>query len=361
MSVFIKRNRPSVRNYPIGYKMRKAQGQVGIEVEVEGNWFRKGGESDDEEECDNGNLPDYWCYHHDGSLRGEDNAEYVLRRPIPFDKVGEAVDSLWQMFKEDNTVLTESNRTSVHVHLNIQQFHLNRLCSLLALYLSVEEVLTAWCGESRVGNLFCLRTKDAPAILSRMREYFRENGEVRFSDGMHYAGINPQAIHKLGSVEIRTLRGATEPELIKKWVAILERLYTLSEAFPDPRSICDAFSANGPSGFFMEILGEHANTVASECGYNTEQLNNALYDGIRAAQELCYACDWDAFVPTKIKIDPFQRVIEDPQDDPSYQGMSVSQALGAIPHTPMPISPIDWAMLNQLNVEDYEEVVDHDD
>jgi len=290
--------------------MRLKAGLVGIEVEVEGNHFRKG-DSDlsDDEEGEFSPIPIPWVYHHDGSLRGEDNAEYVLRNPIQFEEVGPALGTLWDMFDKDGTVLSESNRTSVHVHLNVQEFYLNRLCSVLALYFSVEELLTAWCGETRVGNLFCLRVKDAPAIITRLKEYFKTNGSYKFSDGMHYAGLNPQAIQKLGSVEIRTLRGVTTPDVIEKWVSILERLYKLSEEYPDPRKICDVFSAHGPQGYLCEVLGEHAFEVMEFSGYTNEQINNALYEGIRAAQELCYSCDWSMFSPIKVKTDPFRRKI----------------------------------------------------
>src|SRR3546814_5069288 len=119
------------------------------------------------------------------------------------------------MFKECGSVLEESNRTSVHVHLNVQEFHLNRLCSFMALYFSVEEILTAWCGENRIGNMFCLRAKDAYGIVTNIKRFLQdENRGATFSDGLHYSGLNAQALQIFVSVEIRSLRGATEPQII---------------------------------------------------------------------------------------------------------------------------------------------------
>src|SRR3546814_8609236 len=89
--------------------------------------------------------------------------------------------------------------------LNVQRFHLNRLCSFFSLYFLVEELLTAWCGEHRVGNLFCLRAKDAPAIVSEIKKTL-QNEKIYFHAGMHYAGLNAGAITKFGSVEIQSLR-----------------------------------------------------------------------------------------------------------------------------------------------------------
>src|SRR5690606_38923194 len=117
---------------------------------------------------------------------------------------------------------------SVHVHLNCQNFLINRLASFSALYFVLEEVLTEWCGEYRVGNLFCLRTKDAPAIVENLIDFIKADGGISFSNGLHYSGFNISALRKFGSIEIRTMRGTDNKELIQEWINILERLYVLS-------------------------------------------------------------------------------------------------------------------------------------
>ena len=198
---------------------RKTLRKVGLEIEVEGNCFPKSDAefNDDEELLDESELIPYqWRYTHDGSLRGYDNAEYVLVKPLEFDQVDGAVDDLWQMFKDYGSKLDESNRTSVHVHLNVQEFRLNRLCAFAGLWFCVEDLLTRWCGDHRVGNMFCLRGSDAPAIVSKLRKLVTK-GDIRGisnDDGLHYAGFNTQALSKFGSIEIRTLRGATDPTVI---------------------------------------------------------------------------------------------------------------------------------------------------
>ena len=160
-SVFVSNKSDKINGYTIQSITRgkPCNGDVGIEIEVEGNKFPK----------EHSQLPSVWEYKHDGSLRGQDNAEYVTRGPIPFNNVAEACNQLWDTFTGFGSVLDVSNRTSVHVHLNVGNFHLNRLASFAALYFSVEEVLTNWCGEHREGNLFCLRVKDAPNILSSLK------------------------------------------------------------------------------------------------------------------------------------------------------------------------------------------------
>lgn len=273
------------------------KGDVGIEIEVEGrNLIRST------------NTPKPWIYERDGSLRGEDNGEYVLSAPIPFDQVDEKVDALFKAFSENNTVLADSNRTSVHVHVNVGNFYFNRLTSLMALWYMSEDWLTHWCGEYRVGNLFCLRAKDSPAIIDGIRRYLGSGGKDNvFHDGYKYTALNPVAIKKYNSLEFRTLRGVREPEPIKQWVKIIRKLYDASERFKDPRGICEDFSMMGPEEFARSIFEELFDSLYNESPLPSSQLNDSLYEGIRFAQDLCYVRDWSDFNPVAFRKDPFLR------------------------------------------------------
>lgn len=274
-------------------------GQVGIEIEVEGKHLPN-----------QDLMPKHWRATHDGSLRGQECLEYVLARPLPFDDIPEALNALWHVFKEKKSVFDDSNRTSVHVHLNFQKFHLTRMASFCAMYFTLEEVLTQWCGDHRVGNLFCLRAKDAPAIVSRIKKFIQADGDYQFGDFMKYSGLNPYALRKYGSMEVRTLRGCSEPDVILSWVAILRRIYELSADFTDPRKVCELFSGRGPTGFFEEILGPMAMIVRSGVPFNNEEIEDSLYRGIRLAQDICYCRDWDLYKPVDVKDDPFGRSIK---------------------------------------------------
>src|SRR5690606_37717057 len=155
-------------------------------------------------------IPKAWCYHKDHSLRGDENAEYVLRKPRTFKEARGDVADLFEMFKKAESRLDESNRTSIHVHLNFQNLFLNNLASFLALWYSLEEILTEYCGDHRVGNLFCLRAKDAPALPLDAREFIASECQTNLDEFVHhYAGLNLSSLNKFGSVEIRTMRGLT--------------------------------------------------------------------------------------------------------------------------------------------------------
>jgi len=298
----------------LGYSTKRIKkGDIGLEVEVEGNCFPKEEEVFEEDEgydtVRHELIPDQWNYVHDGSLRGQDNAEYVLVDPIMFDEVPKALSDLWDMFETYGSVLDDSNRTSVHVHLNALTWHVNRVCAFTSMYVALEEVLTNWCGDHRVGNLFCLRAKDAPGIISKARSFFC-NGQLNaLDDGLHYAGLNLNALLRHGSIEVRTMRGVRDPEIIQVWVDVLRNIYELSGQFPDPRAICETFSGGGSSRFASMVLGQHSNRILSECGLTSSQVNESVRQGVRMAQRLCYARDWGSFKPSNVEADPFGRKI----------------------------------------------------
>lgn len=286
--------------------LRTTKGDVGLEIEVEGNKFPKHA-YEGYDPVDPHLIPKAWVYHRDGSLRGQDNAEYVFKKPLSFNDVQKEVEGLWTMFKDYGTVLDDSNRTSVHVHLNAQNFYLNRLCAFMCLYFSVEELLTAWCGEHRVGNLFCLRAKDAPGIITELKKFFQHNGRYHFSSGMHYAGLNASSLERFGSVEVRTLRGCKDPQEIIQWVQILQRLYELSEEFLDPRQVIEGFSGEGYMGYLERVLGPHMSNVMNNVKMSYTEIRDSLYEGIRLAQDLSYCLPWENMDYTVITPDPFGR------------------------------------------------------
>lgn len=131
-------------------------GRFGIEIEVEGQ-----------------NLPPaipYFKRVADHSLRGE-SAEYVFDKPLNLDQVHKAMDAF--IFYMNGVKVDDSDRTSVHVHLNVQQWTVKRVFTFFMLYAMFEEFLVKFCGESRENNLFCLRLKDAEGLILTLGRAFK--------------------------------------------------------------------------------------------------------------------------------------------------------------------------------------------
>jgi hypothetical protein len=300
--VFLKKKSRAGHDYVVSETLGKrlCEEDVGIEIEVEGRHLIQS------------NSVQGWGYHRDGSLRGRENAEYVLNNPIKFDEVDTYVDRLFDALVANGAVLDNSNRTSVHVHLNATTFYSNRVTAFMALWFTFEELLTEWCGEHRVGNLFCLRAKDAQAIITAACRYVSSNGEVVPGDNFHYAALNLNALSKFGSIEVRTLRGVNDREILKTWVKILRKLYDASANYEDPRKIVENFSGEGPIAFMEDLFREHSYTIRQGCGMSEEQIRNSLYEGIRFAQDIVFSRDWSTFNPVKIERDVFGRKMKKP-------------------------------------------------
>jgi len=86
------------------FRGERVRGDVGVEIEVEGN-----------------NLPQYdldgWRVEHDGSLRGE-SAEYVFGRPRYVNEAKAFVDELCKTLEPCD--IQDSGRGGIHVHVNIR-------------------------------------------------------------------------------------------------------------------------------------------------------------------------------------------------------------------------------------------------
>lgn len=302
MKVFVNKPKKTKIDYRVVTVMglKEVDGDVGIEIECEGNKFPKNRRDNPGDA-----LPKGWDYHKDGSLRGADNAEYVLSRPVKFEELPKKVGDLWGCLEKYGTVLDVSRRTSVHVHLNCQQFTMSRVTSFMALLYATENILAEYAGDHRVGNLFCLRAVDASGILRQAQYFITNNMSWHFPEGMHYSGVNLESLAKFGSIEVRYLRGVVSEDAILEWVELLRRVYDASARFPDPRDVCVAFSAEGPLGFLDLIYGDLTENLCKGSGMSRDQIEESLLTGIRFAQDLCYLHDWDCFATEQR--DPFNR------------------------------------------------------
>jgi hypothetical protein len=326
----------------------KIEGTYGIEIEVEGV-----------------NLPSVspktllkagWVQKKDGSLRGQENAEYVFEGPASFEESVKRLKFLWNKFQEAGTIFDDSNRTSVHVHVNCQDFYLDRLASFGILWFSVEDILTEFCGDHRVGNLFCLRASDAPAIITHFCEFLQTGPDCFITDNLHYAGFNLEALQKFGSIEIRTLRGTADLSVITFWLKIIDRLYTLSEQWDDPRLLVSQFSALGPQGFFNMIFGDLApellRNLPPHC--TNQWISDSMYDSIRRVQPVAYCVDWDVYVKLPICEDPFERGAERPRpffDLKNFKSLTAPASSYTVPE------PLDLYDLEEPNNYDDDEEV----
>lgn len=248
--------------------LNKTTGEVGIEVEIEGE-----------------NLPQriasWWRVTADGSLRGE-ALEYVLAEPVDRAYVADALKTLEDAFKRKKSTVFDTGRAGTHVHLNIQNLSPTVLRNLIAIYLILEEPLVNWCGKGRVGNLFCLRAKDAEAITNLLINNMKWDDWNFQPNVCKYASLNLSAIPRYGSVEFRSMRSTLDSGVLKTWVDMLLKVKDAAASFESPQGIVQTLSGEGQLRFLNMIMGEYDDLLMCP---NIEQ---RMLNGARIVQNWAY-------------------------------------------------------------------------
>lgn len=254
--------------------------EIGIEIEVEGRGLPRNGLTG-------------WAIHEDGSLRGE-SAEYVFRNPEPRAMVPTRLQLLDAKLREVNAVVNQSYRTSVHVHMNARNLLIKQIYNWIMLYVICEDILGEFAGNERIGNLFCLRAKDAQYFLEQLRQAIeRDNITLLRSDNLRYSAVNPLALFNHGSLEFRALRGTTDIEVIQQWVNLLTAIKDAATNFENPIQIVQSFSERGADGFAQNIF-ERSQIDLFGRGWQEK-----LHNGVQLIQHIAYTHDWVYEGPAK--------------------------------------------------------------
>lgn len=263
----------------IFYTGNDYRGEVGLEVEVEGQNLLK-------------ELPSYWKNPGDNSLRGE-SAEYVLIHPCKRNSVRRFLKYLKDRLDKHKSVINESLRTSVHVHLNMSSHTMVQCYNLIVLYLIFEDLLTNIAGPARVGNMFCLRARDAEyfidilAKIARTRQFSTERDGIADPERLRYTAVNICAITKFNSLEFRALRGTVDPDTITEWVNLLLALKDAALSYAKPDDILADMSRLGAANFLRKIFPAFHKLFSKQDGWE-----RTMWDAARLVQNVVYASDW---------------------------------------------------------------------
>jgi len=245
----------------------KQAGEVGIEIEMEGTRLTDFNST-------------FWKYKNDGSLRGN-SIEYVLRAPCKRDAVESRLVHLQR--KVSQASLRPSDRTAVHIHLNVQDFNTLEVINFALLYLVLEDVMLSYCGELREGNLFCLRAKDAEFIIHVLIQARRNYDIDVFSqEGLRYASLNLSAVRRYGSMEFRALPSSKMFIDVLPWAQMLLKIKDKSREFVNPWEIIEGFSSSGEKMFISSIMEEHTALLMPHVK------PGILMEGVRRIQDVAY-------------------------------------------------------------------------
>lgn len=250
--------------------VRKKTGDVGIEIEMEGNhaFPIEVGPS--------------WRYEEDGSLRGY-SCEYVLKRPHKIENVPKLLSRLKKRLKEFGSNINYSERAGVHVHVNVQEMTETELYHFALTYYCLETTLMNFCGPNRVGNHFCLRAKDAEYVLLVLKRAVKRNLGHLEDERIRYASMNFNSLFKYGSLEFRGMETLPSLEKIEDFCHILLRLRDYSMGKEDFTSIPFDISGLSPLGWARQVLGEELFKLVK-----TPDMEQNIMEDCRFVQDLFY-------------------------------------------------------------------------
>lgn len=190
------------KEYPFEstYKLVDRNTYLGIEVEIENvRHFRR--------------TSPYWHMIEDGSLRNY-GKEFVS---LPI-KAWRAEQALNTLFADLNSDIEFTERTSVHIHMNIRTLTIPQLETLILTYIVFERALFNFIGEDRYNNIFCVPIIETQFGSNLSNLITRK--QLAFN-WQKYTAMNALPIWDKGTLEFRHLGGTKDIKKILTWINIL--------------------------------------------------------------------------------------------------------------------------------------------
>jgi len=192
-----------------------------------------------------------------------------------------------------------SNRTSVHVHVNLLDSTIPEIKAFVLLYLCFERLLYAVAGGDRDKSIFCVPLTHA-GYVSRLSQVFAVPDED-VMELMHvikhwhkYTGFNLLCLSQKGTAEFRHLPGTLNVKTISNWIALITCIKDISKTQEYTVWLKEITALNTNSqydGFIQKVFGEHAITF-----FKISNFSNLMEKDISHIKE--------CFIPNEnIKID----------------------------------------------------------
>lgn len=241
----------------------------GIELEIENLPRFSDGERWDD--------PD-WDIKTDGSLRN--NGYEFVSSPLPLKHVHTALKRAIDKIKP--TKESYSERTSVHVHVNMRGTTVDNVKSFCLLYLAVENLLFHYVNPERQKNIFCVPLSSFDSSNSFFGLFDKQ--VFRLSNAWSkYSALNLLPLSSFGTLEFRHMQGTDDVEYINQWVEFINCLREACVAKDFAAWQTHVFSLNSSSEYetLIEIVfKEHAHMLLRD----VDNIKQMMYGNILKAK-----------------------------------------------------------------------------
>lgn len=177
-----------------------------------------------------------WLVDRDPSLRGEDAYEYKTTFGQNGAEIVNAITAFCDRVavhrKDHPDRFQFSERTSVHIHVDVRQYSLQELAALVSLYILFERGLFRIAGQSRSNNIFCVPVRNMTTLgaYKSMLDYL--------SHWEKYSALNLRTTRQFGTVEYRHMEGNADLPKILQWLLCIACLQYAALWFP-PKVLTD--------------------------------------------------------------------------------------------------------------------------
>jgi len=245
--------------------------RIGIEIELEG-------------------VPDsnynftLWSTTNDHSLRG--NGLELITPPIHGDSVIEALKELDSFVhsRPHEPLITE--RTGVHIHVDVRGFSVVSLHKLIVLYVIFEDLFFRHCSSSRIHSPYCIPISECDSLLTSISNAItsedRRALELLFANYPKYSALNLRPIMYQGSIEFRAHEGTIDTASIMQWINLI--LCIKDYAVTSTRTIQTIIDMT--CGDLQLLLSEVFNDTLTTT--LTSDITRGIQSGARIAQETLY-------------------------------------------------------------------------
>ncbi len=263
---------------------------IGIEVEVENTGSI-------------GRVPkgSPWTMITDGSLRN--NGHEFITSPIPANYAPAVLNQLMtQILNQDCSF---SPRTSVHVHLNMQDVEVGQAMDFVLLYSVFERLFYKFAGRGRIRNIFCV-----PITETSFLPGMSKNGVA--TAWSKYTGLNLSPLSTrgestgYGTIEFRHMHGTFDVAKLSIWINFITMLkeYVLKTPTKTIRTMLLGMDDNFPfQQLLVDIFGDMAfhfrYSGVSEVAHCYHMAKSALFANVLGTRLLGPASRESAFYQFK--------------------------------------------------------------
>jgi len=154
-----------------------------------------------------------WECKLDGSLRNK-GYEFVTEYGCRVHQIEHKLVHLHKTLKSYYPGRSYSERTSVHVHIDVRRFDERQLSNFLILYALLEDSLFRLCLPHRKENIFCVPTRES-------MQHIQTNLWKYVGNANKYTALNVICLGQFGTVEFRHHHGTDDPKTLTQWVYLL--------------------------------------------------------------------------------------------------------------------------------------------